>query len=130
MRGSDPAVSCLACAYAEIVTDEEGIWSAGLVRARDAYLTEAGNRDHKRTLNDAGRGAIEWLAWRAPMPENALLRLPEHDAAAILGCATGQQAVNELFRRAIGRRISRAVVATVARQEDYMKRVRREMGES
>ena len=105
-------------------SDEEGTWSAGLVRARDCYLTEAGNRDLKRTLNDAGRGAIEWLSWHAPLPENALLRLPEHDTAAILGCATGQQAVNELFRRAPGRRISRAVVATVARQEDYMKRVR------
>jgi restriction endonuclease NaeI len=105
-------------------SDEEGTWSAGLVRARETYLTEAGNRDLKRTLNDAGRGAIEWLAWRAPLPENALLRLPERDTAAILGCATGQQAVNELFRRALGRRISRAVVATVARQEDYMKRVR------
>ena len=105
-------------------SDEEGTWSAGLVRARDVYLTEAGNRDHKRTLNDAGRGAIEWLAWHAPLPENALLRLPERDTAAILGCATGQQAVNELFRRALGRRISRTVVATVARQEDYMKRVR------
>jgi Restriction endonuclease NaeI len=105
-------------------SDDEGTWSAGLVRARDDYLTEAGNRDLKRTLNDAGRGAIEWLAWRAPLPENALLRLPEHDTAAILGCASGQQAVNELFRRALGRRISRTVVATVARQEDFMKRVR------
>jgi hypothetical protein len=105
-------------------SDEDGTWSAGLVRARDDYLTEAGNRDLKRTLNDAGRGAIEWLAWRSPLPENALLRLPRHDTTAILGCATGQQAVNELFRRALGRRISRAVVATVARQEDYMKRVR------
>ena len=105
-------------------SDEEGTWSAGLVRARDAYLTDAGNRDLKRTLNDTGRGAIEWLAWHAPLPDNALLRLPGRDTAAILGCATGQQAVNELFRRALGRRISRAVVATVARQEDYMKRVR------
>jgi hypothetical protein len=105
-------------------SDEEGTWSAGLVRARENYLTEAGNRDHKRTLNDAGRGAIQWLARRAPLPENALLRLSEPDTAAIFGCATGQQAVNELFRRALGQPISRAVVATVARQDDYMKRVR------
>jgi len=105
-------------------SDEEGTWSAGLVRARRDYLTEAGNRDLKRTLNDAGRGAVEWLARRAPLPENALLRLTGRDTAAIFGCATGQQAVNELFRRALGRRISRAVVATVARQDDYMKRVR------
>jgi Restriction endonuclease NaeI len=105
-------------------SDAEGTWSAGLVRAREEYLRQAGNRDLKRMLNDAGRGAIEWLARGAPLPENALLRLPERDVAAIFGWPKGQQRVNELFRRALGRRISRAVVATVARQDDPMKRVR------
>ncbi len=32
--------------------------------------------------------------------------------------------MNELFRRAQRRRITRAVIATVAQQDDYMKRVR------
>ncbi len=105
-------------------SDEEGTWSAGLVRAREDYLTGAGNRDLKRTLNDAGRAAIGWLARRAPLPENALLRLPERDIGGDPRRPTGQQRVNELFRRALGRRISRAVVATVARQDDHMKRVR------
>jgi hypothetical protein len=105
-------------------SDEEGTWSAGLVRAREENLTQAGNRDHKRTLNDVGRGAIEWLSRGAPLPENALLRMPERDIAAIFGYPHGQQRVNELFRRALGRRISRAVVATVAKQDDPMKRVR------
>jgi hypothetical protein len=104
--------------------DEEGVWSAGLVRASEAYLNPAGNRDLKRTLNDTGRAAIEWLARGAALPENALLRLPARDIEAIFGWPKGQQRVNELFRRALGRRISRAVVATVARQDDYMKRVR------
>ncbi|HLX51180.1 MAG TPA: NaeI family type II restriction endonuclease [Streptosporangiaceae bacterium] len=105
-------------------SDEDGTWSAGLVRAREEYLALAGNRDLKRALNDAGRGAIEWLARGAALPENALLRLPERDVAAIFAGTSGQQRVNELFRRALGRRISRAVVATVAMQDDYMKRVR------
>jgi Restriction endonuclease NaeI len=105
-------------------SDEDGVWSAGLVRASDEHLNAAGNRDLKRTLNDAGRAAIKWLARVAPLPENALLRLPACDIEAIFGWPKGQQRVNELFRRAQGRRISRAVVATVARQDDYMKRVR------
>jgi hypothetical protein len=105
-------------------SDADGTWAAGLVRAREEYLRQAGNRDLKRALNDTGRGAIEWLAWGAPLPENALLRLPERDVEAIFGWPKGQQRVNELFRRAPGRRISRAVVATVARQDDPMKRVR------
>ena len=37
---------------------------------------------------------------------------------------SGQQRVNELFRRAQRMRVSRTVVATVAMQDDYMKRVR------
>jgi restriction endonuclease NaeI len=105
-------------------SDEEGVWSAGLVRASEEHLNPAGNRDLKRTLNDTGRAAIEWLARGAALPENALLRLPARDIEAIFGWPKGQQRVNELFRRALGRRISRAVVATVARQDDYMKRVR------
>jgi hypothetical protein len=109
-------------------SDEESTWSAGLIRAREEYLRQAGNRDLKRALNDSGRGAIEWLSLDAPLPENALLRLPERDVAAIFGWPRGQQRVNELFRRATGRRISRAVVATVARQDDPMKRVRENGG--
>ncbi len=43
---------------------------------------------------------------------------------AIFASASGQQRVNELFRRAQRMRVSRTVVATVAMQDDYMKRVR------
>ena len=52
------------------------------------------------------------------------------DQVARTGCggdlraASGQQRVNELFRRAQRMRVSRTVVATVAMQDDYMKRVR------
>ena len=56
--------------------------------------------------------------------ENALIRLPAHEVAAVFAPASGQQRVNELFRRAQRIRVSRTVVATVARQDDYMKRVR------
>jgi hypothetical protein len=42
----------------------------------------------------------------------------------IFALPSGQQRVNELFRRAQRMRISRTVVATVAMQDDYMKRVR------
>jgi hypothetical protein len=52
-----------------------------------------------------------------------LIRLPERDVAAIFA-PPGQQRVNELFRRAQRLRVSRTVVATVAMQDDYMKRVR------
>ena len=105
-------------------SDEDGTWSAGLVRTVSGHLSPAGNRDGKRALNDRGRAAVCWLHHRAALQENALIRLPERDVAAIFALSSGQQRVNELFRRAQRMRVSRTVVATVAMQDDYMKRVR------
>jgi hypothetical protein len=105
-------------------SDEDGTWSAGLLRATEDNLRSSGNRDLKRGLNDRGRAAIRWLHAKAPLGENALIRLPNRDVTAIFASGSGQQRVNELFRRAQRMRVSRTVVATVAMQDDYMKRVR------
>ena len=105
-------------------SDEDGTWCAGLLRATEDNLRPAGNRDLKRALNDRGRAAVCWLHARAPLQENVLIRLPERDVVAVFCLPSGQQRVNELFRRAQRMRVSRTVVATVAMQDDYMKRVR------
>ena len=105
-------------------SDEDGTWSAGLLRAAETNLRPAGNRDGKRALSERGRAAVGWLHARAPLQENVLIRLPGRDVAAIFAAGSGQQRVNELFRRAQRMRVSRTVVATVAMQDDYMKRVR------
>ena len=105
-------------------SDEDGTWSAGLIRASEENLTPAGNRDGKRTLNERGRAAVGWLHFRSPLQENVLIKLPERDVAAVFALPSGQQRVNELFRRAQRMKVSRTVVATVAMQDDYMKRVR------
>jgi len=105
-------------------SDEDGTCSAGLIRASEENLSPAGNRDGKRTLNEHGRATVRWLHFRAPLQENVLIKLPERDVAAVFALPSGQQRVNELFRRAQRMRVSRTVVATVAMQDDYMKRVR------
>jgi hypothetical protein len=105
-------------------SDEGGTWSAGLIRASEENLSPAGNRDGKRTLNERGRATVRWLHFRALLQENVLIKLPERDVAAVFALPSGQQRVNELFRRAQRMRVSRTVVATVAMQDDYMKRVR------
>jgi hypothetical protein len=105
-------------------SDEDGTWSAGLLRAVPGHLSPAGNRDGKHALNEPGRTAVRWLHARAPLQENVLIRLPDRDVDAIFALPSGQQRVNELFRRAQRMRVSRTVVATVAMQDDYMKRVR------
>lgn len=107
-------------------SDDEGQWSLGLIRATDEVLTSAaGNRDRKRWLSAQGKGAITWLHKNRKLPDNALLRIPGYDVEAIFGCSEhGSKRVDMLFRLATKRIISRTVVATVAQQEDYMKRVR------
>lgn len=107
-------------------SDDRGLWSLGLIRATDEVLTSAaGNRDRKRWLSPLGKAAVTWLHRNRPLPDNALLRIPPREAERILTCSGhGARRVDMLFRLAQRRIISRTVVATVAQQEDYMKRVR------
>lgn len=106
--------------------DFKATWSAGVVRASRDRLSEGdGNRDLKRYLNKAGRAAITWMFLDASLPENVLLYLTPEDAAAIFDPAKkGQARIVELCVRVQRRIISRNVVATVAQQDDYMKRMR------
>jgi len=100
-------------------------WSMGLVRASPNYLNPGGNQDKKVTLNKTGMQSIDWLFKNADMPPNVLLQLDAFDVARIFqNKKSGQKRINELFRVGQKRRIGRAVIATVAQQEDYMKRVR------
>lgn len=107
-------------------SDDQGKWAMGLVRASDHLLTASrGNRDHKRRLSATGRAGVTWIFRGHALPENALLRIPAPDVQKIFNCSRhGTKRVDMLFRLAQQRLISRTVVATVARQEDYMKRVR------
>jgi hypothetical protein len=107
-------------------SDDQGLWSLGLIRATNDVLTTAtGNRDRKRWLSPHGKASVTWLYKNKKLPDNALLRIPPHDVDRIFNCsAYGNKRVDMLFRLATRRIISRTVVATVAQQEDYMKRVR------
>lgn len=101
-------------------------WSLGLVRVTPERLNAGSNRDGKKTLNEAGRASIKWLWDRVSLPPNVLLQMDREvvDRIMSLSAKSGAKGVNELFRSALGRIVGRAVVATVAQQDDYMKRVR------
>ncbi|POM26679.1 Type-2 restriction enzyme NaeI [Actinomadura rubteroloni] len=101
--------------------DEKGIWSAGILRARQEWLNHKSNRDSKLTLQAAERGHIRWVHENAPLPENGLLRVPAEDLAVIHAKASGQQRINELFMRATGIRLSRNAIWTVATANDTPK---------
>mgnify|MGYP000098957644 CR=1 FL=1 len=109
-------------------SDEAAIWSLGLVRVLPNFLNKGGNRDLKSTLNSEGRNSITWLFERVALPPNILLQMDQSVVSRVTGLSSGVKRLNELFRHAQGMRVGRAVVATVARQEDYMKRVRNNGG--
>jgi len=114
---------CILC-WAD---DAQSRWSLGLLRIRDSLLNKP-NRDLKRTLNVAGRNSIRWIFDKNELPPNALLHLPPEVVERIFAMSSGQGRVNELFRSAQKMRIGRGVVATVAQQHDYMKRLRENGG--
>ncbi|MFJ8155620.1 NaeI family type II restriction endonuclease [Streptomyces sp. NPDC094468] len=104
--------------------DYSSRWSVGVIRIRSDWLNRGSNRDLKLTIAAAYRDKIRWL-WRdAALPENVLLHMGGEDRKAVFAAGSGQQRLNELFRRVRERRIGRNVVRTVAQQKDYMKRVR------
>jgi Restriction endonuclease NaeI len=104
--------------------DDLASWSAGLIRAVEPLLSLSSNRDAKKRLNVEGRAGIRWIWRNAVLPENVLLRTDPAIVQGIMSLKSGQKRLNELFRRVPNRVIGRGVVATVAQQDDYMKRVR------
>lgn len=112
------------CMLASAEDGPTPVWSFGLVQTSASNLNLGANRDAKATLNIAGRSSIRWL-WRdAPLPPNVLLQLPTEAVDRIMSLTSGARRINQLFREAQEKIVRRTVVATVAQQEDYMKRVR------
>jgi hypothetical protein len=111
--------------------DEASSWSAGLVRVRGEYLRDRSNRDSKRQLTATARSHIRQLWPRhGNLAENIFLHMDPRDrerifsARARRGTQHGQAKTNELFRTVQRRIIRRAEIATVAQQDDFMKRAR------
>ncbi|NLU61371.1 restriction endonuclease [Rhodococcus sp. HNM0563] len=111
--------------------DSKAAWRAGIVRVETEHLNVGRNRDQKGTLSAAGRNRIRWL-WPAHgrLAPNLFLNLDAgtrdriFSARAPWGSHHGQARTNELFRSVQGQIIRRAEVATVAQQDDSMKRAR------
>lgn len=105
-------------------SDEQGAWSLGVVRASDANRRTSENRDGKTGLNSHGRQQVAWIWIQASLPPNVLLGLDPVTLRHVLSPRSGQARVTELLRRVTQRRIGRNTIATLAKQDDYMARVR------
>jgi len=111
--------------------DQRSSWAAGLIRVKNSLLRAGSNRDAKRQLAVASHAHIRIL-WpdNQRLAENLFLNLDADvrdrifNAQANRGSQHGQARTNELFRLVQHRIIRRAELATVAQQDDFMKRAR------
>jgi Restriction endonuclease NaeI len=111
--------------------DQRSSWNAGLIRVRESLLRARSNRDAKRQLSASSHTYIREL-WpdNRKLAENLFLSLDAESRNRIFGAKAnrgnqhGQARVNELFRLVQRRIIRRAELATVAQQDDFMKRAR------
>lgn len=104
--------------------DQKSKWSVGIIRVTQENRRSSENRDRKTGLNAYGRSQISWLHKEVTMQPNALLQLPPDLVDEIMSQRSGQSRVNELLSRVTNTRLTRNIIATVAQQDDYMKRVR------
>lgn len=119
------------------VCDDCSQWAAGMLVITDARLrwtrrksgewVRAYNRDFKRTLTPEAQREIYWL-WgglQQDLPENTILHMPPVSRARVFADAvSGQARVNALFVEIQRKLVRRAIVLTVAQQDDAPKRVR------
>lgn len=102
--------------------------AAGLVRARPEYLRPGANRDSKTGLSAAGRAHIWWLALDFPYTPNFWTLIDEQLRRRIMQPRGGTARLASLFEHCLGVPVSRVLIASIAAQDDFMKRIRRNGG--
>jgi len=100
----------------------------GIIVAKPEYLTLGANKDNKRSIAAAGMAHIHWLLHDCPYPPNFWENIPVEIAQNIMLGNSGNERLIRLFEQIPDRPIHRDIVHGVARQKDYMKRLRRNGG--
>jgi hypothetical protein len=99
-------------------------WSFGIFEPASKPLSPPDSSKFDFIQHKSWHGPILWMHRNSPLPQNALPKLPEQTVDQILLPRTSGERINELFRSSHGLIIRGADLATVAQQDDYMKRVR------
>ena len=108
--------------------EKKAICSVGIIIARPEYLTTGANRDEKKSISAEGKKQISWLIKDEPYPKNFWENVSPSVVSKIMKGRGGTERLVALFRGIIGVPISRQVIEGVARQKDYMKRLRKNGG--
>lgn len=121
-----PAVATSSICLLVTASDETSMFSAGVLRCTPGLVQMNGPAANAALSEDA-LSQTRWFWRNEAMPLNILRTLPANDIQAIFalpGKRNGQARVIVLFERIHGQIIPRDLVATVAHQNDPMKRAR------
>ena len=105
-----------------------GRFCLGLFVAREQYLNEGKNQDKKRTISKKLISNIYWITANEPYPTRFWQGLDARKIETIFSAKSGVDRVVRLFDEVRNTPINRSVVADVAQQADYMKRLRKNGG--
>lgn len=102
----------------------------GVIVAHMEYLTASQNKDEKRSISADGFKDIYWILREHPYAPNFWSQVKEETAHYVIDMngTGGAERLRRLFTSIQGVPISREIVAGVARQADYMKRLRKNGG--
>lgn len=110
------------------VNEQDSTCAVGLVRARPEYLRTGLNRDAKTSFSSAGRVHIWWLVQDFAYTPNFWSLISSADRAHIMEPKGGAARLARLFASCLETPVSRVLIASIAAQDDFMKRIRRNGG--
>ena len=110
------------------VNELTSVCAVGLCRARPDYLTTGLNRDKKATLSAAGRSNIWWMVRDFPYTPNFWSVISTDLRDRIMKPKGGTARLAILFESCLKTPVSRVLIASIAKQDDFMKRIRRNGG--
>ena len=110
------------------VDEKKSKCGVGLVRARSTYLRAGKNQDKKTSLSAAGTENIWWLVQDFPYTPNFWNEVGPLIRQTIMAPRGGKARLATMFESCLETPVSRVLIASIAAQDDFMKRIRRNGG--
>lgn len=110
------------------VNENKSHCAVGLVRARTAYLRLGKNQDKKTSLSAAGTQNIWWVVQHFPYTPNFWTQISPDTQQKIMAPRGGKIRLATMFESCLETPVSRVLIASIAAQDDFMKRIRRNGG--
>ena len=110
------------------VNERKSQCAVGLVRARATYLRPGKNQDKKTSLSAAGTENIWWVVQHFPYTPNFWTQISSDVQQQIMAPRGGKVRLATMFESCLKTPVSRVLIASIAAQDDFMKRIRRNGG--